>query len=401
MSALLDLLDHLPSGAPASPDADEGGPDDEAALLRTLAAGGARHDADGSFPHEHFALLHRRGWLALTAPRSLGGGGAGLVRSRDVVARVARGDAATALVLVMQLLQLRALARPDCRWPQGPWREVVRSAVHDGALINALRVEPELGSPSRGGLPATIARRTGAGWRVSGRKIYSTGSEGLSWLLVWVRSDEDPVRTGPLLVPRSAAGVRIEPTWDALGLRASASHDVVLDEVLMPLDHAVDLREPHEWLGQADETGAWINVLLPTLYDALARNARDWLVGFLRTRTPTALGAALATLPRMQEAIGEIELLLQENRVQLDAAAADSDAGRPWSLARSGLLKTSVTRNAIEVVERALKLSGNHGIARRNPLERWHRDVLCGRIHTPQEDSACIAAGRAALQVAA
>lgn len=56
-----------------------------------------------------------------------------------------------------------------------------------------------------------------------------------------------------------------------------------------------------------------------------------------------------------------------------------------------------MTRHAIEVVERALRLSGNHGLARRNPLERWHRDVLCGRIHTPQEDSACIAAGRAAL----
>lgn len=64
-----------------------------------------------------------------------------------------------------------------------------------------------------------------------------------------------------------------------------------------------------------------------TLCDAVARNARDWLLGFLAERVPSALGAPLATLPRAQEAVGEIELLLQSSRVQLDAAAADADAG--------------------------------------------------------------------------
>ena len=48
-------------------------------------------------------------------------------------------------------------------------------------------------------------------------------------------------------------------------------------------------------------------------------------------------------------------------------------------------------------VQAALQLSSNHGLARKNPLERHLRDVLCGRVHTPQEDSAHIAAGRRAL----
>jgi len=57
------------------------------------------------------------------------------------------------------------------------------------------------------------------------------------------------------------------------------------------------------------------------------------------------------------------------------------------------------TQNAIEVVQAALQMSSNHGLARKNPLERHLRDVLCGRVHTPQEDSAHIAAGRRALGV--
>lgn len=375
---------------------------DLAAITRALAATAARHDAEGSFPHENFALLHAHGLLSLVAAPEFGGGGAGLARAREVLAAVARGCPATALVLLMQYLQTRGLSRPGSRWPAGLRQRVLASVVRDGALANALRVEPELGTPARGGLPATTARRVGDEWRLSGHKLYSTGIDGLTWLLVWGRTDEDPVRTGYFLVPRDAPGITVVPTWNALGLRASASHDVIFEDTPLPLAHAVDIREPEAWLKAPElEVQHWIHVLFGVLYDAIAHNARDWLLQFLHERKPSALGAALATLPRMQEAVGEIELLLQASRLQIDAAVADGEAGRLWPLHASALLKASVTRNAIEVVERALKLTGNHGIARGNPLERHHRDVLCGRIHTPQDDSACTAAGRAALYPAA
>ena len=137
--------------------------------------------------------------------------------------------------------------------------------------------------------------------------------------------------------------------------------------------------------------------LLGSLYDAVAQAARDWLLDFLRTRAPGSLGAPLAGLPRVQEAVGEIEVLLRSNRVQLDALAADVDAGRAPPPADSGLVKYSVTTQAIRAVEIALQLSGNHGLSRRNPLQRHHRDVLCSRIHTPQNDAVLVAAGRRAL----
>jgi alkylation response protein AidB-like acyl-CoA dehydrogenase len=58
-----------------------------------------------------------------------------------------------------------------------------------------------------------------------------------------------------------------------------------------------------------------------------------------------------------------------------------------------------VTNNAIAAVEDALSLTGNHGLSRTNPLERHYRDVLCGRVHTPQDDATRISAGRLALGV--
>ena len=57
-----------------------------------------------------------------------------------------------------------------------------------------------------------------------------------------------------------------------------------------------------------------------------------------------------------------------------------------------------MTTNAISVVERAIALVGNPGLSRHNPLERHYRDVLCSRVHTPQNDSILLNAGRAAFE---
>jgi len=389
-------------------------PHDDAALLARLSARFAQTAADldrsGAFPRDNFAALHEHGLIALVAPRALGGGRASLEAARRVLAAVAYGEPATALILTMTWLQHHAIGRTDSRWPAHLRERVLRDAVRDGALINALRVEPALGSPARGGLPATIARRDGDQWTLSGHKLYTTGIEGLRWLSVWARTDEPAPRVGIILVPRDAPGVRVVASWDHLGLRASGSHEVIFEDVAIPLDHAVDLRAPAEWAPDAGSQTdvdahatqqAWMVVLLGTLYDAVARAARDWLLDFLNRRVPSGLGAPLASLPRVQETVGEIEALLRTNRLSLDHAVAEVDAGHAPSATDGGLLKYTVTNQAIRVVELALQLSGNHGLTRQNPLERHYRDVLCSRIHTPQNDAILVAAGKGALAAAA
>ncbi len=376
------------------------------ALTDRFAQRAGEFDRDGRFPHANFADLHRHGLVGMVAAGGFGGGQASLADARRVIAAVSAGDAATGLVLTMTYLQHYAIARPGSRWPAVPRDAVLGSGLERGALINALRVEPELGSPARGGLPATIARRgADGGWRLSGHKTYSTGIPALSWLAVWARTDEDAPRVGMFLVPRDAGGIRVVETWDHLGLRASCSHDVLFDDVALPGDHAVDVRLPADWAPidgspaarELAAQTAWMVVLLGSLYDAVARSAATWLKDFLRSRVPASLGKPLASLPRMQEAVGQIEALLWANRILLDQAAAGVDAGQGPGLVESGLLKHQVTGNAIAVVEHALQLTGNHGLSRRNPLERHHRDVLCSRIHTPQNDVILASAGRAAL----
>jgi alkylation response protein AidB-like acyl-CoA dehydrogenase len=367
-----------------------------AALAADFASRAAEHDRTGSFPFENFEALRDAGLLNLTVPRSCGGDGAGLAESCRVIERVAQGDAATALVLAMHYIYHAVFGRMG-RWPRDVYEQICRESLEGVALINVMRVEPELGTPVRGGLPHTTAHRTDGGWSLRGHKLYATGSPILCYFVVWARTAGDEPQTGYFLVPRDAPGVRIVETWDHLGMRATGSHDLLLDDTPIPEAYAVDVRPPAAWTPHPAQAG-WNNLVLSALYHGVAVGARDWLAGYLHERVPANLGASLATLPRMQAAVGEIQALLYASDRLLYSLAEAIDGGTTKDAsAQSSLVKYIATNNAVKAVDIALSLIGNPGLSRTHPLERHHRDVLCSRIHSPQDDMITLAAGKAVL----
>ena len=128
-------------------------------LAARFAERAAAHDRDASFPFENFEDLSQAGLLSLTVPAALGGGGAGAGETARVLGIIGKADPSTALVLSMHYIQHLVMAK-STRWPGRLSRKLAGETIEGVALINALRVEPELGSPARGGLPSTIARRT-------------------------------------------------------------------------------------------------------------------------------------------------------------------------------------------------------------------------------------------------
>ena len=370
-------------------------------LGRLFGNSAAEHDLTGEPPAHQFDALQAAGLLRLTVAESDGGYGAGLAVASAVVGAVALGDPAVALILSMHYSQHAAIVRSERvgsdDWPAHLARRLSRESVEGQSLINAAQVEPALGSPSHGGLPDTIARRVGSQWRISGHKIYVTGVPLLSWINVLARTDEDEPRLGHFLVPGNAEGVRVVETWDPIGMRATASHDVVLENVTIPIADVVALKPARLGL-QRDAHGAtWYFSLVGAVYDGAARAARNWLIEFLNERRPSSLGgASLASLPTVQEVVGHIEVLLATNDWLMRSHAEHFDAGdAPDAL--SGVVKHVVIDNAVRVVELAIELAGNHGLARRNPLERHYRNVLCSHIHAPSNALLRGNAGRAAL----
>ena len=187
--------------------------------------------------------MHDAGLLTATVAERYGGAGAGLASTVALLRALGQGDPSVALVTAMTVLT-HAMQAYGGMWPRRIYEEVLQESADRPVLINALRVEPELGTPARGGLPATMARWHSGTWWLTGRKIFSTGAPGLRWMVVWARTDEDPARVGSFLVRADSPGISIERTWDHLGLRASRSDDVIFTDTPVPPGATAGLHDP-------------------------------------------------------------------------------------------------------------------------------------------------------------
>jgi alkylation response protein AidB-like acyl-CoA dehydrogenase len=355
----------------------------------------AVYDRSGEFPFANFDRLHEEDLLRLTATTANGGHGGGLREAQAIVAEIARGEPSTALVLAMHYSHHAALSR-NGRWPLHLVERVSKANVAGVALLNSAQVEPRIGSPSHGALPETTAVRDGKVWRITGHKTYATGIPLLKWVSVLAVTDDPEPRLASFLVPRDAPGVHIVETWNATGMRGTASHDLILDRVAVPLEDIIDPQPASGGLKRDELGGAWYFTLIGSVYHGLARSARDWLVDFVSHHAPASLGAPLSTLPRIQDELGEIEVKLATSERLLRSVAEDADAGRPLG-PHAGIAKHVATENAIAVTTIALDLGGNIGLSRENPLERHHRDALCGKAHAPQNNMIRVIAAKAAL----
>ena len=141
---------------------------------------------------------------------------------------------------------------------------------------------------------------------------------------------------------------------------------------------------------------AWYFLQIASVYHGAARAGASWITEFASKYAPGSLGAPIATVPRVQDGLGDIAVKLATGDRLLRSAAADADAGKLPGV-EAGAVKHQVIENAVAITTIALDLGGNPGLRRDHPLERHHRDTLCGRAHAPQNNMIRVMAAKAAL----
>jgi alkylation response protein AidB-like acyl-CoA dehydrogenase len=365
-----------------------------ARVSAALAGTAERYDHSAEFPWEPIQAVHDAGLLRLNIGSRYGGTELGITDTARVLQALGKGDPSVALLTAMTVMQHSMQAKAGW-WPDDLYRDVVRSSLDRPVLINAIRAEPELGAPARGGLPATTVERTSNGWLLNGHKGFGTGSEGLAYHGVWAATGDDDPLLGHVIVPGDSEGITIVKTWDHLGLRASSTHDIIYQNVEVPESHFRGTPASQ----QSKDNGSFgaAGLAVSALYVGVARAAQDFFVHFANERVPTALGRPIATTERIQSVAGEIEAQLVQAEEVLYGLAARIDAGDELAQKRTLVAKLLITRSAIGAVQTAVAALGNPALTRHNPLERHWRNVQCSRIHPPQDDSALIGAGRASL----
>lgn len=382
-----------------------------ARLAEQIAPRAAQADRGGVLPVASYDELVAARYHTLTVPQEFGGMGASMLEFVLAQNALARGDEAVALGINMHLMSVANASQPG-HWPPELYRRVMREVVETGALLNAAAAEPEMGSPAGGGRPMTTATRCEGGFLINGRKIFTSLSSVLRYFIVLASIDaegedggETPagtVEVGQFLVKNELSdgrGVRIDPTWDVMGMRATASDDIVLVDAFVPESDVVSRRILGAPAGP-QPGGAYFALGVGGVYLAIAEAARDWTVRFARERAPTGLGRPIGTIQSVQHRIAQMEILLMQARELLFGAAqdwTDYPAERPALGAKVAAAKYTATNNAIAVVDLAMRIVGGVALHRTHPLERYYRDVRAGLSHPPIDDRALDQIAKAAL----
>jgi len=362
------------------------------ATTRALADAAPEADRTGDFPWAGIRAVHESGLLESTVAARYGGAGATLHEAATILAALGRGDPSVALISAMTIFNHLGQATKS-HWPEDLYRRLLAQAKEHPLLINAARVEPDLGSPARGGLPATLARRTASGWSITGRKRFVTGAHGLTHFLVWAHTDEAPARVGTFVVPNKLPGIRVIENWNSLGMRASGSHDVEYTDVEIPLDNVIDLVDPSV-AEQDNRAHAAITLALTALYLGVAEAAQEAFIRFAHERVPTNLGHPIARTERFVTLSGEIDLLVSSARQIIFDALTDKHASAEKHI-RARLIAGRQLRDAVQLAVRGI---GNPGLGNELGLERHFRDIQSVLVHAPQEDTSISILGRAAFE---
>ncbi|MYE32732.1 MAG: acyl-CoA dehydrogenase [Chloroflexi bacterium] len=366
-------------------------------LAAQFAVRAAEHDRAGSFPYDHFEAARRTGYTAASVPESYGGGGYGLDDVALAQIELAKGDGSTALGLAMHLMMCGTEGQAR-QWPEAARERIFRAVVQDGALLNNAAAETNLGSPQGGGRPETTATPDGPGrWRVRGRKVYTTAAPVLTHFVTYVAVEDGSGEVGRIAIDRDLPGVRIEETWDALGMRASGSHDVCFDDVLVTDEDFLSRSDPKR---QRERPAAWFAILVGATSLGVAGAARDYAVRFARERRPIGSPGPVATVPHVREQVGRMDAALMAATALL-MQTSEAWERDPESRARLGpqvaASKRLATNTAVEVVEIAMRIVGGVAMHRSEPLERYFRDVRSGLINPPIEARALETVASAAL----
>ncbi len=340
------------------------------------------YDEEASFPVENIEALKKAGYTSLTVPSKYGGEDISLYELVLLQERLAQGDGSTALSIGWHLgIMMDIWEKQDWTTDKIAW---IAKEVQNGALINRAVTEPKTGSPTRGGKPETLAKKVNDKWCITGRKTYTTMAPVLDYFII-IASIEGSDQLGEFVIDRDLSGVYIEETWDMISMRGTGSHDLVLDQVLVTEDNLVNVITP----GGKTLPSGWL-LHIPACYLGIAMAARNYALNFANEYSPNSIKGTIKELPNVQRLVGEIEVELMKARHLMYAVARKWDemdqSGQAFLASELAAVKYVATNTAIAVVDKAMRIVGAASLQRKNPLQRYYRDVRAGLHNPPMDD---------------
>ena len=369
--------------------------DEARRLAPRFAARAGAHDRNGTFPADDFADLRDAGLFGLMVPVRLGGAGAGFAEYARVAYELARGSGATALIFNMHASVTGALAGvtddladalglpPEALQARDDYLKAAASGSWYAVAMS------ERGAGSRLSQLTTSYTRTGDGYHITGAKTFCSGAGHADAYLVAARNAADPGQVSQFLVP-AGEGLRVEETWDALGMRATASHDLHVD-VTVPAGALLGGVEGLA-LVVAQLAPHWMVASYAAVYVGVARAAVDAAVEHVNARKLGHLPAVRARIGRADAQVSAAYLAVMEA-----ARRVDEEPGGTETNAWVWRAKLLAGTTAADVAASMLEAAGTSAMRRGHPLERIYRDARAGSLQPATSDVCADWLGVAAL----
>ncbi|RWZ52347.1 acyl-CoA dehydrogenase [Halobacillus fulvus] len=341
-------------------------------------------DRDAVFSPKTLKMIKQEKYPSLSLPVSYGGEDLSLYEFLLLQEKIAEGDGSVALSIGWHVGIMKELS-DDHVWKKKDYERLVKQVADEQVIVNRAATEPATGSPTRGGIPETTAVRDGDEYVVTGRKTFTSMANHLDYYIVSAYV-EDLDTVGWFLVDRHQPGVSVEKTWDTMGMRGTASDDLILNEVELSVDDLVEVKQE----GKPAPKG-WL-LHIPACYLGIAVSARNDAIQFAQSFQPNSLDTTISEVPHIQDKIGEMEWKLLQAHTFLYSVARKWDEEpeqRPTMGPELAAVKLAVTNTANEVVDLAMRIAGGRGLSRKNSFEKYYRDVRAG-LHNPPMDDAVV-----------
>jgi alkylation response protein AidB-like acyl-CoA dehydrogenase len=341
---------------------------------RVLVPKAAERDVTCEFPVAELKELGKLGLLAINVPEKFGGSEMGAVAYSLAMQELARGDASVAVAvsvtnMVGELIAMNGTPAQAQAWcPRLASGELVSGAF---ALS-----EPEAGSD-----PAamrTTAVKTANGWRISGSKQWITTGDHAGVMIVWAITDASAGHKGitAFIVPGKAKGLTVARLEDKMGLRASSTAQLVLENVEVGDDAVLAAPGRGFALAMMALDGGRIGIASQAI--GIARGALEAAIRYAGERQTfgqpiikhQAVGNMLADAATWHDAATLMTL----------RAAYAKQSGQPFSQL-AAMAKLFSTEHAWKICDIALQVHGGYGYVRDFPVERNLRDVRVTRIY--------------------
>ncbi len=330
-------------------------------------------DEEGKFRKDLLREMFQLGLMGIDIKEEYGGQGGTFFQSVLAIEELAKVDpAASVIVDVQNTLVTNAIER----WANPQQKSKYLRLLANESLGAYALSEPASGSDAFA--LTTRAVKDGSGYRLSGRKLWITNAAEADVFLIFATVDPSAGYKGItcFLLERGAAGFSIGKKEDKLGIRASSTCELILDDVR--LDESAVMGDIGKGYKIAIETLNEGRIGIAAQMLGLAAGALEHSLRYARERKQ--FGKSIGEFQGVQFSLAEMATKIEAGRLMVYNSARLRDAGEPF-VTQAAMAKYFCSVMAEEVASEAVEIFGGVGFTKDYPVEKLYRDAKIGRIY--------------------